>query len=148
MHIRKALEKDVNIIIEYNRAMARETENLDLDPKIISAGVNNLFAHPEYGFYIVAEENDRVIGCLMITYEWTDWRNGLFWWIQSVYVHPEYRRRGVYKKMYHFAKKLAEKDSQVRGFRLYVDKNNYIAQKTYKSLGMYQSHYLLFEELL
>jgi ribosomal protein S18 acetylase RimI-like enzyme len=148
MKIRKATEKDIPVIIEYNRSMARETENHDLPVTIISEGVRNLFQHPEYGFYIVAEENGRVVGCLMITYEWTDWRNGLFWWIQSVYVHPEYRRKGVYRKMYQFIKAQAQNEKFVRGFRLYVEKENKIAQKTYISLGMAESRYLLFEELL
>ncbi|MFA4838221.1 MAG: GNAT family N-acetyltransferase [Candidatus Neomarinimicrobiota bacterium] len=100
-HIRIAEPKDADDLIEFNIAMAKETENKILPPEIITAGVHNLFAHPEYsGFYLVAETNGEIAGALMVTTEWSDWRNGLFWWIQSVYVKPKFRRQGIYRKMY------------------------------------------------
>ncbi|HCK99904.1 MAG TPA: GNAT family N-acetyltransferase, partial [Candidatus Marinimicrobia bacterium] len=102
--IRKARIDDTETITSFNIAMAKETEGKDLEYNTIHNGVKNLFMHPEYGFYIVAEDNGKNIGCLMVTYEWSDWRNGLFWWIQSVYIHPDYRRKGIYRTMYSFVK--------------------------------------------
>ncbi len=99
MKIRIASLKDAGVIAKFNRAMALETENKILDPEVLLQGVKSVLKKPELGFYIVAELNDKVVGCLMITTEWSDWRNGIFWWIQSVYIHPEHRREGVYSKM-------------------------------------------------
>jgi ribosomal protein S18 acetylase RimI-like enzyme len=149
--LRLADARDVQSIVEFNRAMASETETKDLDREVLTAGVRNLLKHPGYGFYVVAEHDEteheaEVVGSLMVTYEWSDWRNGLFWWIQSVYVKPEYRRRGVYKRLYEFVKSLAAKESNVRGFRLYVEKNNLVAQQTYERLGMTETYYRMFEE--
>lgn len=127
--------------------MAQETENKDLIPEVILAGVRSLFEHPSRGFYIVAETDGNVVACLMITTEWSDWRNGVFWWVQSVYVQTTYRRRGIYRSMYGFVKELAEKEPGVCGFRLYVEQDNSRAQNTYRALGMTQSPYCLFEEL-
>ncbi|MCD6205276.1 MAG: GNAT family N-acetyltransferase [Candidatus Marinimicrobia bacterium] len=148
IQIRKATIADAAIIAEFNSAMAFETERKHLDTDTINAGVSNLFKHPEYGFYIVAESDHRVCGCLLITYEWSDWRNGLIWWIQSVYIHPDYRRQGIYRQMYAFIKNLAKNENNVRGFRLYVEKENRIAQETYESLGMRETVYKLYEELI
>ncbi len=152
LNIRKAKQnsREIEKIVDFNIRMAQETENKILDRKTISAGVENLMNHPEWGFYIVAESNRQIVGSLMITYEWSDWRNGLFWWIQSVYVIPEFRRKKVYSRLYQFVKKTAEKHSfdqnlTVIGFRLYVEKSNRIAQKTYKTLGMIETSYALFE---
>lgn len=128
--------------------MAWETEQRKLAPETILAGVRSLLEHPDRGFYIVADIEARVIACLMITFEWSDWRNGLLWWIQSVYVHPDYRRRGLYSRMYSFIKTLAaDHTPNVCGFRLYVEQENAKAQKAYKTLGMTQSPYFIFEEL-
>ena len=148
MKIRIASLKDASAIAEFNKAMALETENKILDPEVLMQGVTSVLKKPELGFYIVAELNNKVVGCLMITTEWSDWRNGIFWWIQSVYIHPEHRRCGIYSKMYKYIKTKAAENSQVCGFRLYVDRENEIAQKGYLSLGMKKTNYLLFEEIL
>ena len=145
--IRKALLTDAETIADFNSAMALETEGKSLNKEKINAGVANLFNHPEYGFYIVAEAGNRVVGCLLITYEWSDWRNGLIWWIQSVYIHPDFRRQGIYRQMYTFIKNLASFENNVRGFRLYVEKENRIAQNTYRNLGMEETVYNMYEEI-
>ena len=147
LRIRKALINDAETIASFNIAMAKETEGKALDPVIIQTGVDSLFDNPQYGFYVVAEVQNRIAGCLMITTEWSDWRNGLFWWIQSVYIHPDYRRRGIYRAMYSFVKELARKKSNICGFRLYVEMVNHIAQQTYEALGMEECHYKMFEEI-
>ncbi|PKD43362.1 GNAT family N-acetyltransferase [Rhodohalobacter barkolensis] len=145
--VRKATPKDTESIIQFNIAMAMETENKTLKREEIEPGVHGLFEKPEYGFYMVAESEGKVVGSLMITFEWSDWRNGLFWWIQSVYVIPEFRRKGVYRTMYLTIKTLAEEKPDVCGFRLYVERENINAQKTYASLGMDETHYKMFEEI-
>lgn len=145
--IRKSTTEDAKSIAEFNIAMAMETEQKKLSRDRIEPGVKALFNHPEYGFYLVAESEHEIIGSLMVTKEWSDWRNGLFWWIQSVYVIPEFRRQGVYRAMYKEVKKLADQAGNISGFRLYVEKENEIAQKTYRSLGMDETHYKLFEEI-
>lgn len=144
--IRKAKPSDSVSLIEFNIAMALETEEKQLKREEIEPGVKGLFNKPEYGFYVVAESDERVIASLMITYEWSDWRNGLFWWIQSVYVIPEFRRKGVYRKMYQKIREMAQKNGEVCGCRLYVEKENSAAQKTYASLRMSETHYKIFEE--
>lgn len=146
MRIRLATPADAQALIEFNAAMALETERKELLPEVIDAGVRSLLANPAAGFYVVAEE-DGVIGSLMITREWSDWRNGTFWWIQSVYVQPRFRRQGVYKHLYRYVQDLASKDPAVCGFRLYVERENDRAQVTYGALGMKQTQYLVFEEL-
>ena len=145
--IRHAQREDAEVLVEFNRAMAQETEGKDLLPEVIGAGVHALLGDPGAGFYLVAEQSGRVVGSLMITKEWSDWRNGSFWWIQSVYVRPECRRQGVYKRMYRHVQELAAGDPKVCGFRLYVERENEHAQRTYDSLGMQRTHYLVFEEL-
>ncbi len=145
--IRKATIEDAETIIDFNSKMAFETEEMKLNHKLISNGVKNLFSHPEYGYYLVAEKNGVIAGQLMITYEWSDWRNGLFWWVQSVYVAKEFRRQGIYKKMYEWIKEKAKHTDNVCGIRLYVEKENKVAQNTYKNLGMVETHYNLYEEV-
>jgi ribosomal protein S18 acetylase RimI-like enzyme len=145
--MRKATAKDANAIAQFNSAMALETEGKRLIPQVIAAGVANLIANPERGFYLVCEGELELKACLMVTTEWSDWRNGNFWWIQSVYVKPEFRQQGVYRAMYEHLKTLALADANVCGFRLYVEKENVTAQKTYGSLGMAETDYLMFEEL-
>ena len=151
--IRRAKPGDAQTLVEFNRAMALETEALELSEETLASGVRNLFENPQFGFYVVAEDGGggvaaEPVGSLMITYEWSDWRDGLFWWIQSVYVRPDFRRRGVYRSLYLFAKREAARDPRVRGFRLYVERENRIAQETYERLGMAETHYKMFEELL
>ena len=101
---------------------------------------------PEYGFYVVAENSGGVVGTLMITTEWSDWRDGLFWWIQSVYVSPDFRRKGIYRQMYQYIRSLASENADICGYRLYVEKDNTIAQQTYETLGMAETDYLLYEQ--
>ena len=146
IRIRKAERKDASTIAKYNIAMALETENKMLNPEIVHAGVLSLFNQPHAGFYVVAEVDGEIAGCLMITTEWSDWRNGLFWWVQSVYIAPDYRRQGLYSTLYLSIKEMAKDENNVCGFRLYVDKDNEPAQKTYEKLGMQPLHYLLYEE--
>jgi len=145
--IRRANPGDTNVLIDFNREMARETEGKELDAELITAGVRALLENPTLGFYVVAEIDGEVAGSLMITTEWSDWRNGKFWWIQSVYVKPAYRRRGIYRSLHEFVKEMAGKDSTICGFRLYVESENSVAQETYLSLGMHETSYRLFEEL-
>lgn len=152
LKIRKASLADVSEIIEFNIRMAAETEQKELLREEIEPGVHGLFNRPQYGFYVVAEAGGKVVGSLMVTYEWSDWRNGVFWWIQSVYVIPEFRRKGVYRAMYSRLKEMASDaigdGEAICGFRLYVEKENEVAQKTYSSLSMDETHYKMFEELL
>lgn len=145
--VREADIKDSSAIANFNIAMAWETEEKKLDKKTITAGVTSLFNKPELGFYLVAETKGDVVASLMITKEWSDWRNGLFWWIQSVYVKPDYRRQGVYRALYQRVLELANNDPEVCGCRLYVEKENLNAQKTYKALGMEETHYKMYEEV-
>ena len=146
--ISNAIPDDAETIAQYNIAMAKETEDKDLDPDIVLEGARALFDNPEYGFYVVAEADDKVVGTLMITYEWSDWRNGMFWWIQSVYVHPDYRRKGVFTSLFEHVKTEAEKEGNVCYIRLYVENENHNAQKTYAQLGMKESVYKIFEQKL
>jgi len=147
MRVRLATAQDAPVLIEFNAAMAFETEHKELLPAVIGAGVRSLLGNPASGFYVIAEKDDRVVGSLMITKEWSDWRNGTFWWIQSVYVPPEVRRQGVYKLLYRHVQELAANDPAVCGFRLYVERENVRAQATYNALGMKETGYLVFEEL-
>lgn len=146
--IRRAAASDLPAIVAFNQAMAWETERRELPADIISPGVEGLFNAPQYGFYLVAEGNQEVVGSLMVTFEWSDWRDGLIWWIQSVYVQPDWRRRGIYRALYQHTKTLGAAQGSVRGFRLYVEKDNEVAQRTYARLGMRESDYKLFEEML
>jgi GNAT superfamily N-acetyltransferase len=145
--IRYGKADDVKAIAAFNRALALETENLHLDEGRLAAGVEHLMQTPSLGFYVVAETETSPIGCLMITPEWSDWRDGVFWWVQSVYVQPEFRRRGVYGSMYAFVKGEAERRPQVCGFRLYVVRGNRVARSTYRKSGMTQTAYRIYEEL-
>ncbi|MFU8812237.1 MAG: GNAT family N-acetyltransferase [Balneolaceae bacterium] len=147
LSIRKATPGDAGSLIDFNIAMAMETEQKQLDRATIEPGVHALFSNPEYGFYLVAERGGGIVGSLMITTEWSDWRNGLFWWIQSVYVLPGHRRQGIYRSMYQKVKELAGETSGVCGFRLYVEKENRVAQQTYRELGMEETPYKMFEEM-
>ncbi|MBG9388614.1 GNAT family N-acetyltransferase [Caenimonas aquaedulcis] len=147
LHIRKAQPRDADTIATFNAAMALETEHKHLLPERIGAGVRRLLGDPSLGFYVVAERAGDVVGCLLVTNEWSDWRNGLFWWIQSVYVAENARRQGVYRAMYDHIRELARADPGICGFRLYVEKDNAPAQRTYRSLGMAATDYLIFEEL-
>lgn len=147
IQIRPAVAADGPELVQFNCEMARETEDLELDTAVVTAGVNALFERPERGFYVVADAGGALAGSLMVTNEWSDWRNGLFWWIQSVYVRPDYRRRGVYRSLYRHVESMAAAHPEVCGFRLYVERDNLRAQQTYRSLGMEQTPYLVYEAL-
>ncbi len=145
MQIRKGNIKDAEIIIDFQQKMAKETEDLKLDNNTITQGVHAVFEDASKGTYYVAEDDGKVIASLMTTYEWSDWRNGCVLWIQSVYVLPEYRQKGVYKQMYEYLKQMVIKSDKYLGLRLYVDLTNERAQKVYTKLGMNGEHYKLFE---
>jgi len=145
--IRTTTIADADIITECNQLMAIETENKKLIDDVISNGVRRLMAQPQYGFYLIAEKGEQIAGTCMITSEWSDWRDGLFWWVQSVYVKPAYRKQGVYRAMYNKIQTLAAAQPDICGFRLYVEKDNKIAQKAYEALGMSATDYLLYESL-
>ena len=147
IRIRPATAGDANSLVDFAAAMALETERKVLLRDVITTGVHHLLAHPGMGFYVMAECEGEVAGSLMVTTEWSDWRNGNFWWVQSVYVRPEFRRRGVYRQLYRHLQKRAAEDPAVCGFRLYVERDNTRAQATYRAAGMEQTHYILFEEL-
>ncbi len=147
LRIRRAARRDAATLIGFNRAMALETEGKVLTPQVIGAGVRHLLRHSELGFYLVAEAGGKAIAGLMITTEWSDWRNGELWWIQSVYVRPEYRRHGVYRRLYRHVQALAAGKRGVCGFRLYVEQGNRRAQATYRASGMKRTHYLMYEHL-
>ena len=142
---RAATVTDAPSIIEFQLAMARETEGIELDESVVTRGVHAVFDDPSHGRYFVAEAGGDVIASLMITYEWSDWRNGNVWWIQSVYVVPELRGRGVYRGLYLHVQRIVEADPSLRGIRLYVDRRNTAAQQVYAKLGMNGEHYLVFE---
>ena len=142
---REAIPGDADTIVEFQIRMASETEEVDLDRETCRRGVNAVFEQPSLGRYFVAEKDGRIIGSTLITYEWSDWRNGLVWWIQSVYVVPEHRRQGVYAGLYQHVRELVEADPNLCGIRLYVDTRNVRAQEVYTRLGMNGDHYRVFE---
>ncbi len=143
--VRPGTAADADTLIAFNCAMAWETEQKRLDQDTVSAGVRHLLATPDAGFYLVAMSEAGAVGSLMITTEWSDWRNGTFWWIQSVYVQPDARRRGVYRAMYEQVKTLAATQDDLCGFRLYVERENRDARATYAALGMDETTYRLYE---
>lgn len=142
---RDATLSDAESIIEFQLAMARETEDLELDRATLTRGVHAVFADANLGRYFVAEVDGVVAASLMITYEWSDWRAGTVWWIQSVYVSPFHRRRGMYAGLYSHVRAIVERDETIRGIRLYVDRRNTSAQEVYTRLGMNGEHYQVFE---
>jgi len=148
MEIRKAQKHDIDALIGFNEAMAFETEGKKLFTGTLRKGVEAVFDDPRKGFYVVAEDNGNAIGGLMVTFEWSDWRDGWFWWIQSVYVNPDYRGKGIYSRLYDFVKSEARDAGGVRGFRLYVEKENVQAQHVYEKVGMEETYYLMYEEKL
>jgi len=145
--VRVAEDKDVQTLAKFNIALAWETEQKRLELPVVSRGLRTLLKNPHHGFYTVAETAGDVVGCVMVTYEWSDWRCGLFWWIQSVYVKPEFRRQKVFSMLYDFLKEKASRESDVCGFRLYVEGANHTAQNTYGQVGMGETSYKVYEEL-
>lgn len=144
--IKEANLQDIATIVNFNKNMAMETEGKPLDRTTLKKGVEAVMQDSQKGFYLIAEIDGKQAGCLLITKEWSDWRNGYFWWIQSVYVKNKMRKKGVFSALYKYVKKLANKEENVVGLRLYVAQSNKIAQKTYKKIGMNPTHYLIYEE--
>lgn len=154
---RRANPADTERIAAFQQAMALETEGKTLAPDPLRQGIAAVFQDPRKGFYIVAVASanadsgadyvdaEQVVGSLLITYEWSDWRNATFWWIQSVYAHPDWRRMGVYRSMYAYVTAAANARKDICGIRLYVERANAVAQQTYANLGMQKSHYDLYE---
>jgi ribosomal protein S18 acetylase RimI-like enzyme len=144
--VRAATAKDAPTLVGFNLAMAAETEDKGLQEAPLKKGIEYLLEHPDEGFGLVAEHTGTLVGALLVTFEWSDWRNGRFWWIQSVYVDPEYRRQGVYSALHDAVRSTALDDPAACGVRLYVEKDNLGAQATYSHLGMNETDYRLYEE--
>ena len=147
LNIRDANSDDQNCIADFNSRIAVETEGRELDQAIVGPGVERLLADNSMGRYWVAEQDGRIVGQIMVTYEWSDWRNGRLWWIQSVYVHADYRRQGVYTALYRHVESLARSDPDVAGLRLYVENDNKRAQRTYEFLGMVDPGYKVMQSI-
>lgn len=145
IRIRRAVPEDASAIVEFQLLMARETEDKELDRDLVTQGVSSVFGNNGRGIYYVATVNDKPIASLLITYEWSDWRNGNIHWIQSVYVIPEYRNQGVFKSMYKAITEEIQDDDSVKGIRLYVHNTNSRAQGVYESIGMNGGSYKVFE---
>lgn len=143
--VRSANLSDKPKLKEFQKSMALETEGLNLDEEVVDKGLDAILTDPAKGKYFVAENGNEVIGCLMVTPEWSDWRKGTVWWIQSVYVVKSFRRMGIYRKLYEHIKSWVLSQEDYRGIRLYVEKDNTIAQEVYKAMGMDGEHYKLFE---
>jgi GNAT superfamily N-acetyltransferase len=148
VHVRTAEPKDIEVIAELNLAMAWETEHVNLSGATLTRGIEAVLDDPRHGFYIVAESEGQVVGCLLITFEWSDWRCGLFWWIQSLYIRPLFRRRGVFRQLHEFVKTKALDRSDVCGIRLYVEQSNQVAQRAYQQIGMHARSYRMYEQML
>jgi len=144
----RAATEDVAAIAQFNIAMAAETEDLALDPQTVHAGVAAVVSDDRRGFYLVARSGGKAVGSLMITYEWSDWRNGNLWWIQSVYVAPSARKQGIFRLLYDNVISLAKQSGDAAGVRLYVEKDNRGAQEVYRKLGMSETAYRVFEIIL
>ncbi len=138
---------DAELLTQFNINIASETEELELVYTTVLSGVKWLLNNPENGYYLVAETEGSVAGSLMVTTEWSDWRNGFFLWIMNVYVCPEHRRKGIYRRLYEHVKAQAAEQGNVCGFRLYTEQYNTVAHNTYYALGMQEIHYKIFEEM-
>ena len=145
MIIRQATEADAASIVEFQLAMAWETESLKLDEPTVEKGVAAVFADSSKGTYYVAEAGGKVLGSLLTTFEWSDWRNGTVLWIQSVYVRPEYRKQSIFSKLYKHIQQMVVNSNNLRGIRLYADKTNTSAHGVYEHLGMTAEHYQMYE---
>tara|TARA_Y100000746_G_scaffold215558_1_gene209776 strand:- start:16 stop:477 length:462 start_codon:yes stop_codon:yes gene_type:complete len=144
----RAATEDVAAIAQFNIAMAAETEDLALDPQTVHAGVAAVVSDDRRGFYLVARSDGKAVGSLMVTYEWSDWRNGNLWWIQSVYVVSSARKQGIFRLLYDNVISLAKQSGDAAGVRLYVEKDNHGAQEVYRKLGMSETAYRVFEIIL
>lgn len=142
--IRLAEKSDLDAIAENVMAMALESAGIDLSAEEVGQAVLTLFKRPEMGFYVVAESRGESVGSLLVTFEWSDWHNGVYWWIQSVYVRPEDRRKGIYRRLYEYVRARAVSDPQAVGLNLYVYKENEVARRVYETLGMRESRSLMY----
>lgn len=145
--VRTARPQDWPLIVEFNRRLAAETEDTELDVELLTAGVKSALADPGKARYFVADTGETVVGQLMHTWEWSDWRNGMIWWLQSVYVEPEHRGRGVFRRLYEHVRDLAENDPGVVGIRLYIETENDAARAVYEKLGMRPGGYNVMQRL-
>jgi GNAT superfamily N-acetyltransferase len=143
--VRRAVPADAPVVVEFNRRLALESEGKALDVAVLERGVRAGLADPRKALYFVAEEGGAVVGQIMLTFEWSDWRNGWIWWIQSVYVREDWRRRGVFRLLYEHVRDAAVADPEVIGLRLYVEHDNHVAQQTYLKLGMERTGYFVLE---
>jgi len=143
--IRSATLDDAPCLVDFNLRLARESEDKALDEVTLTAGIYRALARPQLCRYFVAEIDDGIVGQMMVTFEITDWRDGVLWWLQSVYVHPDFRKTGVLRQLYDHVKSLAKADPDGRGLRLYVEAENVGAAKAYERLGMTKTNYLLYE---
>jgi len=143
--VREAVQSDVPTLIEYNLSLAYETESILLDKNVLRLGIEKALERNDVS-YIVAELDNKIVGQTMITSEWSDWRNAVIWWIQSVYVNPDYRKRGVFQNILKYIEKLAEETPEIKALRLYVKDDNQIARRAYQNLGMKNSGYLVYEK--
>ena len=145
IRVRRAIPDDLDTVVGFNAALAWESEGKTLDLQRLRTGVTAVVNREDLGSYFMAETEGQVVGQLLITTEWSDWRNGYFWWIQSVYVAPGYRRRGVYRALDGHVRAQAHQRGDVCGLRLYVDRDNHVARQVYASLGMQASQYDMLE---
>ena len=143
--IRRATEADLEVMVGFNIAMARETEDKGLDTGTLKRGIAALLQDDTLGFYLVAEIDGQPAGQIMVTTEWSDWRNAHFWWLQSLYVLPEHRRKGIFRSLYDHIVATAKASGDVCGIRLYVERTNHRAKDVYVNVGMELSHYDMFE---
>lgn len=139
---------DAPALVEFNQAMALETEGKTLDPDTVNAAVRAVFDDPHKGFYVIAEDDGQIVGGLMVTYEWSDWRNAWWWWVQSVFIRETARGKRVYSHLYDFVKARAKSAGDVYGIRLYVETENVHAQRVYEKVGMNRSPYLMYDDKL
>lgn len=147
IQIRDATVGEAPVIVEFNRLLALETEAKELEVEVLRRGVETILSDPALGRYFVAVADGRVVGQAMVTYEWSDWRNGMIWWFQSVYVEKDSRRRGVFRRLFHHVRDVAAAAPDVVGLRLYVERGNSVAREVYGRLGMVEPGYLVLERI-
>jgi len=147
VQIRDAVTGDLEYIVEANTALALESENIELDPALLRPGVAAVLSDPSRGRYFIAEAGGRPVGQMMLTFEWSDWRNGVFWWIQSVFVDPQHRAQGVFSSLFRHVAREAGRATEVCGLRLYVDRGNHRARAIYSHLGLHHSNYEVMEQV-
>ncbi len=145
--IRQADPDDEEVVIDFNCRLAAETESKQLDRKTVQLGVRAILRNSRHGRYFVASIDDQIVGQMMHTFEWSDWRNGEIWWLQSVYVHPDFRRQGVFRQLIQHLQAEADASPEVVGLRLYVEEHNTSAQRTYAQLGLKPAGYVVMESL-